>query len=157
LDESPTSLADFSLNSLPVKGRFLVLGSANDEFAPWSRSLNIEHVSAAELVWQEITRRSPLGQSAEAAVRRGEPWPDAVTLAVLRRWFWACRPDAGFILTDFPATLLQATVFDEWIETRNSSLTAVIVTDPAPAASALINYYRTTGVPLVEVPAHAAA
>lgn len=106
---------------------------------------------------QEITRRSQLGQSAEAALRRGETPPEAVTFAVMRRWFWACRPDAGFLLTDFPATLLQASVFDEWIETRNTSLTAVIVTDPTPSHGPLVDYYRTTGVLFHEMPLASAA
>jgi hypothetical protein len=60
----------------------------------------------------EISRRH-----GPAAVPR-----DAATLAVMRRWFFARKPDAGFILTDFPATLLQAQVFDEWLEARDESL-----------------------------------
>tara|TARA_R110002050_G_scaffold253824_1_gene392083 strand:- start:493 stop:816 length:324 start_codon:yes stop_codon:yes gene_type:complete len=104
---------------------------------------------------QEITRRSQLGQQAEAALRRGEAPADAITIAVLRRWFWASRPDAGFILSDFPATLLQAQVFDEWIEARNTTLSAVMVT--AAAAPDLVDYYRTFGIPLIEVPELAAA
>ena len=36
----------------------------------------------------------------------------------MRRWFFARKPDAGFVLTQFPATLLQARVFDEWLDAR---------------------------------------
>lgn len=74
-------------------------------------------------------------------------------LALLRRWFFARKPDAGFVLTDFPATLLQAKVFDEWLETRGEALCAVLAGPGAPAA--LVEHYGTLGL-LREsvVPAH---
>jgi adenylate kinase len=37
-------------------------------------------------------------------------------IALVRRWFWARKPEAGFALAGFPATLLQAKVFDEWLK-----------------------------------------
>jgi adenylate kinase len=70
--------------------------------------------------------------------------PDQLHLAVLRKWFWARKPDAGFLLEGFPATLLQALVFDEWLDARGESLTAVIAPDPASADVA--NHYRTQGL-----------
>ncbi len=97
-----------------------------------ARSLNIEHVSPAKLMRSEISRR------------RGPAAVDEAILASLRRWFFARKPDAGFILTDFPATLLQAQVFDEWLDARDESLTAVIV---RPGASApVVEHYRTLGL-----------
>jgi adenylate kinase len=44
----------------------------------------------------------------------------------MRRWFWTRKPEAGFILTEFPATLLQAKVLDEWLEARDETLDAVL-------------------------------
>ena len=93
---------------------------------------------------QEISRRTPLGQQAGQALTRGSAVPDRIQLALLRKWFWARKPDAGFLLEGFPATLLQALVFDEWLEARDESLTACFV---APAASAdVATYYRTQGL-----------
>jgi len=110
---------------------------------------------------QEISRRTPLGQKAEATARRGQPPADETTLALMRRWFWTRKPDAGFVLTDFPATLLQAKVFDEWLDARDENLDAVIdATDSTNAADAnsqhVINHYRTLGL-LVENQACCAA
>jgi adenylate kinase len=99
------------------------------------RSLNLEHVSPARLMRPEISRRLP---STACAV-------DAATLTLFRRWFWARKPDAGFVLTDFPATLLQAKVFDEWLDARAESLDAVILSDAATAAPAVTEHYRTLG------------
>jgi adenylate kinase len=96
-------------------------------------------------VQQEISRRTPLGQKAAAALERpGSGLGTDLTLAVLRKWFWARKPDAGFLLEDFPATLLQAKVFDEWIESRGETLTAVLASAPAPAD--VVAHYRTQGL-----------
>jgi len=96
-------------------------------------------------VQQEISRRTPLGQQAGAAFTRGSAVPDQLTLALLRKWFWARKPDAGFLLEGFPATLLQALVFDEWLETRGETLTAVLAADPL-SADPVATHYRTQGL-----------
>lgn len=94
---------------------------------------------------QEISRRTPLGQKAASALARsGSGLSDDLILAVLRKWFWARKPDAGFLLEGFPATLLQAKVFDEWVEARGENLTAVF---DSPSASAdVATHYRTQGL-----------
>jgi len=64
----------------------------------------------------------------------------------MRRWFFARKPDAGFVLTDFPATLLQAKVLDEWLESRDEGLDLVIA--PGGVDEQLIRHYQTLGLPL---------
>jgi len=109
------------------------------------RSLNLEHVSPAGLMRQEISRRTPLGHKAERAASHGENVTEETTLALMRRWFWTRKPDAGFALTGFPATLLQAKVFDEWTETRDETLHGVIVGDEISAVP-VVEHYRTLGL-----------
>jgi len=111
------------------------------------RSLNIEHVSPAELMQQEISRRTPIGQVAERAARAGHSVPDESLFALLRKWFWSRKPDAGFALTGFPATLLQAKVFDEWMETRDEALDGVVVGEGF-ANHPVQEHYRTYGLPM---------
>jgi len=144
-----------------AKAKFLLLGPAGPHFADLAlqgRSLNLEHVSPASLVQQEISRRTPLGQQAAQALTRGPAVPDRIHLALLRKWFWARKPDAGFLLEGFPATVLQALVFDEWLEARGENLTAVFCA-PSPAADlaarAVVTHYRTQGLPTGAVPAAA--
>ena len=107
--------------------------------------MNIEHVSPAFLVQQEISRRTSIGQKAASAITRGSAVPDQVQLALLRKWFWARKPDAGFLLEGFPATLLQALVFDEWLEARGEDLTACFVA-PLHSADSVVTHYRTQGL-----------
>jgi adenylate kinase len=108
-------------------------------------------------VQQEISRRTPLGQQAASALTRSaiQQNADRLHLALLRKWFWARKPDAGFLLEGFPATLLQALVFDEWLDARGESLTAVLAAsgssaDLSSVASAkedpVITHYRTQGL-----------
>jgi adenylate kinase len=126
----------FSRFGPPAKTKYLLLGSP--DFRPENlmtevRSLNLEHVSPATLMRSEISRRpGPAGTD------------EATTLARLRRWFFARKPDAGFVLADFPATLLQAQVFDEWLDARDEALSAVIAGPGSPESVVL--HYRTLGL-----------
>lgn len=103
---------------------------------------------------QEISRRTPVGQQAAAALTRGSAVPDRVHLALLRKWFWARKPDAGFLLEGFPATLLQALVFDEWLEARGENLTGCFALDPL-SAEPVVTHYRTSGLLRGDLPAAA--
>mgnify|MGYP003346607222 CR=1 FL=1 len=107
--------------------------SAMETVINQARSLNIEHVSPVRLKGPEISRR-PAKAAAE----------EVTTLALMRRWFFARKPDAGFVLTDFPATLLQARVFDEWLEARGENLSAVFAVDSAPEP--IVAHYRSLGL-----------
>ncbi len=118
------------------------------------RSLNIEHVSLAELIQQEISRGSPLGQTIERAIRQESLLSDETILALVRRWFWARKPDAGFALAGFPATLLQAKVFDEWLEARDENLHGAFAA--SGSTEPLVDHYRTLGL-LIEDEAFLAA
>lgn len=120
---------------IAAKARFLILGSSDFQSSLMNRarSLNLEHVSPLRLKRQEISRRAVSAAAEEANL-----------LALLRRWFFARKPDAGFILTDFPATLLQAKVFDEWLDARNEALSVVFA---GPGASeSVVQHYRTLGL-----------
>src|SRR3954465_8070569 len=125
---------------LPAKAKFLVLGSPDfpsEKLMNRVRSLNIEHVSPARLKGPEISRRPASAEAQEAA-----------TLAQMRRWFFARKPDAGFVLTDFPATLLQAKVFDEWLDARDEALNAAFHVGSGSNES-VVQHYRSLGL-LVE-------
>ena len=151
------SVSDSSSNLFLVastsSAKLLFLGEDSGLSEAWGnhlRSLHIEHVSPGTLVSQEICRRSQFGQTAEHAKRRGTSVPAEIIVALVRRWFMARKPDAGFALTGFPATLLQARIFDEWLDARDESLDAVLVSTPAFTRGELVDYYRTHGLLLDE-------
>jgi adenylate kinase len=120
----------------PGRSKLLFLGSPDfhsEKLMDRGRSLNLEHVSPARLQGPEISRR-PASAAAEEATR----------LALMRRWFFARKPDAGFLLTEFPATLLQAKVFDEWLDARDESLHGVVA--GAGSDENVVLHYRTLGL-----------
>ena len=129
----------FSYLGAAAQTKLLLLGSTDfrtEEMMDRARSLQIEHVSPAGLMRRGISRsHGPAGGN------------EASFLALMRRWFFARKPDAGFVLTDFPATLLQAKVFDEWLDARDEEIDAAFA-GPG-AAGAVVGHYRTIGL-LVE-------
>jgi adenylate kinase len=125
-----------------AKTKLLHLGLPDSYLMSRVRSLNLEHVSPAELMRSEISRHS------------GQPAAGEAALASMRRWFFARKPDAGFFLTEFPATLLQANVFDEWLDARGETLHGVLPGENAPAA--VVEHYRTLGL-LIETAGPASA
>ncbi|MGD1029735.1 MAG: adenylate kinase [Opitutaceae bacterium] len=131
----PAINGPFSHIGTDAYSKFLLLGSFGvaSDLSDRARSLHIEHVSSESLTGREISRTPRANLRAEAA-----------TLATLRRWFFARKPDAGFILTGFPATLLQAKVFDEWLDARDETLDGVLEFPGAP--DALAAHYRTLGL-----------
>ena len=102
-----------------------------------ARSLQLEHVSPAGLMRRGISRSHGPAVGNEASL-----------LALLRRWFFSRKPDAGFVLTDFPATLLQAKVFDEWLDARDEEIDAAVAGPGAPGP--VVEHYRTLGLLLEE-------
>jgi adenylate kinase len=145
--ERPEHSSAFSAFGSP-RAKFLLLcpdHALAAEIRQQVRSFSIEHVSPATLVQQEISRRTSYGQQAAAIIGRGHAVPEPILLAVFRKWFWARKPDAGFLLEGFPATLLQARVFDEWLETRHETLNGVFAA-PVPTADPVATHYRTQGL-----------
>lgn len=85
--------------------------------------------------------------SAPADGSNGKSPSDKVAVATMRRWFFARKPDAGFALSGFPATLLQAKLFDEWLDARDEDLDAVFASANADETLAQVaEHYRTLGL-----------
>jgi adenylate kinase len=127
----------------PAQTKLVLLGSSGfrmEEMVDRARSLQIEHVSPAKLMGRGISRSRGPAEGNEAS-----------TLALLRRWYFSRKPDAGFVLADFPATLLQAKVFDEWLDARGEEIDAAVAGSGAPEP--VVGHYRTLGLLHEEAPA----
>jgi adenylate kinase len=149
----------FARYGLPAAAKFLCFsatGSLPANLSVEACSLKIEHVSPETLVHQEICRRTPLAAQATRARQNGAAVPDQTLLAILRKWFWGRKLDAGFLLSGFPATLLHARVFDEWLDAREEALTGCLCFEPAAGAAfaepgpavnpEVIEHYRMLGL-----------
>ena len=113
-----------------------------------------ENVSAEALIDQEIAGRTALGMAAARARAAARPVNDETVLAIMRRWFWSRRNNRGFVLTGFPASVVQAMVFDQWLDERDESLTACLWLDETGTSTAVAEvgengvalYYRERGL-----------
>jgi adenylate kinase len=106
-----------------------------------------EHVSIEALLSAESQRQTPLGASLRRAIKQRCAPADETVLAVLRRWFFARRADSGFRLLGFPATALQALVFDEWLEARSETLDVCVAFEStAPERNPVHDFYRDRGL-----------
>jgi adenylate kinase len=133
----------FSHLGAAAQTKLLLLGPIDfrtEEMMNRARSLQIEHVSPTGLMRRGISRS--LGHAGGN---------EGTALALLRRWFFARKPDAGFVLTDFPATLLQAKVFDEWLDARGEEIDAAVAAPGAPGP--VVGHYRTLGLLFEGAPA----
>jgi adenylate kinase len=119
-------------HGVSAKTKVILLGTPDLPLLSGLRSLNLEHVSPTEFMRSEISRSSRQTVGTDLA------------LAAMRRWFFTRKPDAGFVLTDFPATLLQAIMFDEWLDVRGESLQGIIAGENA--SPDLVEHYRTLGL-----------
>jgi adenylate kinase len=106
-----------------------------------------EHVSTEALLSAESQRQTPLGAALRRTSTLRNAPADETVLAVLRRWYFARRAERGFCLLGFPQSVLQAIVFDEWLETRGETLDACVrFPGPAETRSAAAEYYRERGL-----------
>lgn len=104
-------------------------GAGKGSLAARLCSLNVEHVSSGDFFRAEVARGTPLGSAFASALKKGEFVSDELTLAVMKKWFFARKTSSGFLLDGFPRNLLQAQVFSEWLEARRETLAACFYLD----------------------------
>jgi adenylate kinase len=112
------------------------------------RSLNIEHVYPADIIRRESLRPTAHGAAARDSIASGSPLPDDLLLSLFRRWFWSRKAGSGFCLHGFPANRLHASILDEWMDARDESLDACVVS-PETAGNEVACHYRALGVAVV--------
>lgn len=101
-------------------------GAGKGSLATKLCSLNLEHVSSGDFFRAEAAQKTPLGSAFAKALEKGEFVSDEATIAVMRKWFFGRKPSRGFLLDGFPRNLLQANVFNEWLDARRERLAACI-------------------------------
>ncbi len=137
------------------KSKLLILqtgAECSGSVPEFTRSLISEHVSTEALLSVESQRQTSLGAALRRAVKSRCVPADETVLAVLRRWYFARRTERGFLLWGFPRNVMQAIVFDEWLETRGESLDACVwFAGAAGAVPEAVDYYRSRGL-LLQMP-----
>ncbi|HUG11892.1 MAG TPA: nucleoside monophosphate kinase [Opitutaceae bacterium] len=110
--------------------------------------MNIEHVYPADLIRRESLRPTSLGAAARDSVAAAMTAPDELLISIFRRWFWSRKAGSGFCLHGFPANRLQAAVLDEWMDARDETLDACVVSQET-ADNEIASHYSALGVAVV--------
>lgn len=89
----------------------------------------LNHISTGDIFRAHISNQTPLGKQVSALIADGQLVPDAITIAMLEDEVDKNPGAKGFIFDGFPRTVAQAAALDEFLESKGSSITAVIALD----------------------------
>jgi adenylate kinase len=84
------------------------------------------HLSTGNLLRQEITEKTPLGQEARNFMDKGQLVPDEVVIGMIDSCLEK-HPDAkGFLFDGFPRTLAQAEALDKLLSLKKTAISKVL-------------------------------
>ncbi|MCE2789438.1 MAG: adenylate kinase [Saprospiraceae bacterium] len=89
----------------------------------------ILHISTGDLFRYEMGNDTPLGLKAKEYMSRGELVPDEVTIGMLQNKVNAHPEARGIIFDGFPRTIAQAKALDEFLDSKGTSVTALVALD----------------------------
>ena len=89
----------------------------------------IEHISTGELLRQEVTAGTPVGQQAEEYLDRGDLVPDDLVRDMLLKRLTEADGRGGFLLDGYPRNLAQAEEVRRLATERGIGVDAVVALD----------------------------
>lgn len=87
---------------------------------------NIGHISAGELLREEVKHHTALGHRIEDIISHGDMVPQSIIEKLLLNRVQESDCENGFILDGFPRTIDQTTLFERVLRSTGSKITAVI-------------------------------
>ena len=85
-----------------------------------------KHFSSGELLRDAVTRRTPLGLQAKAAMDRGDLVADSILLGLIEEAVEQVG-DTGFVLDGYPRNVVQARNLDEILARRKKEIDRVVL------------------------------
>jgi adenylate kinase len=93
------------------------------------RELGVEHIATGEMLREERSRGTELGQTLAAYLDAGKLVPDEVIVAMIRHRLSDPQADSGFVLDGFPRTVAQARSLQELLVGLQRPLDIAVVLD----------------------------
>lgn len=84
------------------------------------------HISTGELLRNEISTGTPLGQEAEQFIQKGQLVPDEVVIGMLSTVLEKHPRSKGYIFDGFPRTAAQSEALDKLLSLRKTAITKVL-------------------------------
>jgi len=104
-------------------------------------------ISTGDLFRYEMGNDTPLGLKAKEYMAKGELVPDEVTVGMLKNKVNQTSEAKGFIFDGFPRTINQAEALDEFLQTKDESVAALIAleVDDDEIVNRLLERGKTSG------------
>ena len=91
------------------------------------------HISTGDIFRAHISNQTELGQRVSKLIADGELVPDSITIAMLEEEIGKHPQAKGFIFDGFPRTVAQAEALDEFLASKQTSITGVVALDVTEA------------------------
>ncbi len=89
----------------------------------------VNHVSTGEVIRNEISRGTELGQSMSAYIAAGKLAPDQIVIDMIANYVVEHKGDKGNIFDGFPRTTAQAEAFDKIMDANSDAVDIMIYMD----------------------------
>ena len=80
------------------------------------------HFATGDMLREEVSNGSDVGQEAEGYMKRGELVPDGLIIRIVEKRLEAGDPEAAYLFDGFPRTVIQADLLDQSLTQRGSSI-----------------------------------
>lgn len=87
---------------------------------------HLNHLSTGELLRNEISRQTTLGNQAKKYIDKGELVPDSVVICMIRQKMKSTPDAKGFIFDGFPRTVDQAVALDRLLVKQGAPLKGML-------------------------------
>jgi len=91
-----------------------------------SQELGFEHISTGDLIREEQSRGTAIGDLATRLADQGNFLPDDIITTLVRQKIIDSKNNVGFIFDGYPRTVDQAKSLDEFLYNRKTPLTCLI-------------------------------
>ncbi len=110
---------------------------------------NLTHLSTGDIFRFNIKNETDLGKLARNFMDKGDLVPDEVTIKMLESEVDKNQDSAGFLFDGFPRTLAQAEALDEFLKSKNQTITATVAleADDNVLVARLLERGKTSGRP----------
>jgi adenylate kinase len=107
------------------------------------------HLSTGDIFRANIKGETELGKKAKSFMDKGELVPDSVTISMLESEVNKHADAKGFIFDGFPRTSAQAEALENFLKTKNTSITCMLALEvpEEELIARLLNRAKTSGRP----------
>ncbi len=93
------------------------------------KKYGLAHISTGEIIRKEIAAKTPLGETMQSYIERGELAPDEIVIGMIENYLDMHKGGKGTIFDGFPRTTAQAEAFDNLLASCGERIGVMIYMD----------------------------